>query len=237
MNKVSKYYRIVESKSIADIIHIAKIILGVEDAVEELFADLDVDYSGYRIDYLDKDVNRVHVYVNIGRECYKEKLVENSIIRVMCRQTTPNTNEVYRYIALRLTEISINLLKPFLNKDNEYMAILLDKGAAIVLEGSPKKIALPQIPGTIFTCHTHPGTLVPVFSKEDIRSLLNILFNRGFGSCILSSITCFTMFRRGPFLLKDYFSLLNIIKEHDYLDETLAKSLHLESIDGFLLPT
>lgn len=237
MNRIDKYYRVVENKDIAEVIRIAKIILGVEDVIEELFLDLGIDYSGYRIEYIDKDLDEVHVYVNIGRECYKEKLVEKSAIKVMCRQTTPNTNEVYSYIALKLTEISINLLKPFLNKRNEYMAILLDEGIAIVLEGSPKKVTLPQIPGTIFACHTHPGTLTPIFSRDDVRSLLDILSSRGFGSCVLSGIACFTMFRHGPFLLEDYFRLFNVVKEYEYLDEVLMRSLHLESVDGFLLPT
>lgn len=236
MDRVGKYYRVVENKSIAEIIRIAKIILGVEDIVEELFIDLDVDYSGYRVEYIDKDLGEVRVYVNIGRECYREKLIEKSMIKVMCKQTMPNTSEVYSYTALKLTEVSINLLKSFLDKSSEYMAILLDKGIAIVLEGSSKKITLPQIPGTIFVCHTHPGTLTPVFSRDDVRSLLDILSNKGFGGCVLSGIACFTMFRRGPFLLEDYFSLSSIVKEYEYLDEALMRSLNLESVDGFLLP-
>lgn len=237
MTKAGRYHKVVESKDIADIAHIVKIILEIEDAVEEVLADLDVSYSGYSISDLGKDDNIVYVYINIDGECYREKHVGGSVIKIMCRHTTPNVNDVYSHIALRLTKISTNLLRPFLSKDSEYMVVLLDRGIAVVLEGSSKKITLPEMPGTLFACHTHPGTLVPVFSRDDARSILGILSNRGLGGCVLSSIACFTMFRCGPFLLDDYFSLLKVINEYGYLDEELLKSLHLKSVNGFLLST
>lgn len=211
-------------------------MLEIEKVVEELAIELDVDMRRYRIEGLDVDgvSNTIFVYIDVNKECYAERYTKDVLIKIMCRKIRPNVNDIYRSTALRLTSIFVKLLKPFINRNEEYMAILLNKGVAVVLEGTSRKIVTPWIPGTLFTCHTHPNTMIPVFSERDAISLLEVLSYRGLGGCVASQSMCFTLYRCGIFAVEDYEKLFNLIKRYRLINKEIIDREGPRSIRGIL---
>lgn len=231
-----KYHEVIENGEVAKAINTARLLIEIENIVDEIAAEHQVEIHKYRIEGLENTGgNKVEVHINLDVQCSKEVTIDNTIIKVVCRKTLPNINEVYRHAAIKLAKISVNLLKPFLIREEEYMVVFIDRGSAVLLEGLPEKIVAPSIPGTLFTCHTHPKTIRALFSKEDARSLLELLSNKGLGGCAVSTSSYFVIYRRGPFILDDYFKLFKAIKELEYIDAVTLGSLGLESIEGMEL--
>lgn len=231
-----KYHTVVEDDNVIKAAKIAKLLLEIENIVDEVLSEHQVEKHKYRVEGLE-DIKRgtVHIYIDLDRRCSKEVSMDGTLIKVSCQRVLPNVNEVFRHTAINLAKISVNLLRPFLGKEEEYMVVILDRGSAAILEGSPEKVVAPFIPGTVFTCHTHPNTYRALLSKEDARSLLELLSNRGLGSCVVSTTSCLVVYRCGPFVLDDYFKLFNAIKEQEYIDVITLSSLGLESIEGIEL--
>ncbi|MEM1525826.1 MAG: hypothetical protein QW775_01565 [Ignisphaera sp.] len=228
-----KYHTVVEDDNVAIVTKTAKLLLEIENIVDEILSEHQIEEHKYRVEGLE-DPNRgtVHVYIDLNGKCSKEVSKDDKLIKVSCQRVLPNVNEIFRYIVINLAKISVNLLRPFLGREEEYMVIFLDRGSAAILEGSPEKVVAPFIPGTVFTCHTHPNTYRALLSKEDARSLLELLSNRGLGSCVISTSSCLVVYRCGPFVLDDYFKLFNAIKDQEYIDIITLSSLGLESIEG-----
>jgi hypothetical protein len=227
-----KYHDIVRNSAIERAAFLSKLMLEIEDVVEDLVEELGIDFDMYRVEGLENvHVDSVEVYINTEARCYRELEVEDVIVEVVCRRVKPNIAEVYKYLAVNMVSIAVDLLKPFITRYEEYMAILIEDGYAVILQGSPDKVVVPMVPGTLLICHTHPRSFKAVLSKEDIRSLIELLSRRGFGFCVLSQNSCLAIYRRGFFILDDYFKLFNTMKEYGYLDSEILRSLNLSSID------
>jgi hypothetical protein len=209
-------------------------MLEVENIVEDVIEDLGLGFAMYRIEGVDKPhVDKIEVYIDVKTNCFKEVTLDNVNVRVMCRRVESNVVEVYRHLVENMVNVALDILGSFINRNEEYMVILVEKGYAIVLQGTPERVVVPVVPGTLFTCHTHPMSFRAVFSKEDVKSLLEILSSRGFGSCVTTQYSCLTIYRYSPFDLDDYFKLFNAIKEYEYLDSAILRSLNLNSVDYF----
>ncbi|MEM1645335.1 MAG: hypothetical protein QXL96_05625 [Ignisphaera sp.] len=231
-----KYHEIIENNDVAKAVNIARLLIEIENIVDEVATEHQVEIHKYRIEGLeDMGGNEIKVYIDLDAKCSKEITVGGTLIKVVCKQTLPNIVEVYRRVATRLAKISVDLLRHFLTREEEYMVVFIDRSYAVLLEGSPEKVVAPSIPGTLFICHTHPNTTRALFSKEDIRSLLELLSNRGLGGCIISAYSYLIIYRCGPFTLDDYFKLFKAVKEQEYIDIATLKSLGLESIEGIEL--
>ncbi len=88
----------------------------------------------------------------------------------------------------------------------EYMLLILQNGKAAILEGERDKVVIPA-KGVSFTAHTHPRGCVP--SPHDIKSLINLLFEGGLGSAVISTECGLMLFRNGPFTEEDLLALTN----------------------------
>lgn len=234
MRSTSRYHEIVENLRVKTVVSLANLLRGIEDVVENIVIELGLETIGFRVEGLGRDgIDMVEVYIDSDTQCSKDMQISSVLVKVVCGRIKSNVDEVYKYAVLNMVSTAIDILKPFMNRDEEYMVVLLENGYAVVLQGTLGKVVVPRIPGTLFTCHTHPKSIRAIFSKEDLKSLLDLLSNKGFGSCVLSQTSCLTVYRRGLFKVDDYFKLFQLLKEIEYLDLNTLKSLNLETVDGF----
>ncbi|MEM1541728.1 MAG: hypothetical protein QW101_03675 [Ignisphaera sp.] len=234
-----KFHEIVRDEYLDRILMYAKVLIEVENIIEELIEDINADATGLSLKiegiYTDRIDNVVKVYTNLDKRCSLEKKVDNISIEIECKNVYPNSNEVYISLIVELMRLAIKFLKPYINRNKEYMLITIlgsKTSGTLVLEGEEKNIVIPYIPGTIFICHTHPKTYSAIFSKNDILSLLDILSNQGFGSCVITPSTQLTIYRYRPFVIEDYYKLFRIAKEYEYLDHVLFHRIGFSSLES-----
>jgi len=105
----------------------------------------------------------------------------------------------------------------------EYMLVILQNGSAALLEGERDKVVIPNIKASL-SAHTHPKGCIP--SPHDLKSLINLLFEGGLGSAIISTECGLLIVRDGLFTEDD---LLALSKLRDSLSgrdvEPLNKAL------------
>ena len=233
MGSVLKRQTVIEREDIAELARKASILLAIEDAVDEIALELGIENPGYSIEWPEA-ADTIRVYIDADAGCLREKVVDDLRIEVVCRRTEQNIRHIYREIALGMARKAAEILRQYVFGDREYIAIVLDSGSTIVLEGEPGKVVVPWIPKTFFTCHTPPHTQQPLFSRKDVESLIEILANRGFGSCVVTPYACLAVYRCGPFTLNDYFKLVSIARDYGYADKDVIDEAGLESVEGYI---
>ncbi len=86
----------------------------------------------------------------------------------------------------------------------EYMLVILQNGSAALLEGERDRVVIPNIKASL-SAHTHPRGCTP--SPHDLKSLINLLFEGGLGSAVISTECGLLIVRNGPFTEDDLLAL------------------------------
>ncbi len=117
-------------------------------------------------------------------------------------------SDLYREAAELVRKEVTSTLSPYALRcaltNVEYMLVILQNGSAAILEGERNKVSIPLTKASV-TAHTHPRGCIP--SPHDIRSLINLLFEGGLGSAIISTECGLLMIRKGPFTEDDLIAL------------------------------
>ncbi len=135
--------------------------------------------------------------------------------------------ELYRRVRELIAKEVTSTLAPYALKcaltEVEYMLVILQNGSAALLEGERDRVVIPNIKASL-SAHTHPRGCTP--SPHDLKSLINLLFEGGLGSAIISTECGLLVVRDGPFTEDD---LLALSKLRDSLSgrdiEPLKKAL------------
>lgn len=141
----------------------------------------------------------------------------------------PGISELYPLLVEEILEDLRILIRPYALETAsrggvEYMAVLLDEGRWIVLEGERHAVRAPQIEGSIAMAHTHPlESCLP--SRPDLESCLE-LFSGGGVLCSVASVSCiFSLEVRSPFSEEDFRALMRAINGYDDFLQDLLRSL------------
>ena len=86
----------------------------------------------------------------------------------------------------------------------EYMLVILQNGSAALLEGERDRVVIPNVKASV-SAHTHPRGCAP--SPHDLKSLINLLFEGGLGSAVISTECGLLIVRDGPFTEDDLLAL------------------------------
>ncbi len=105
----------------------------------------------------------------------------------------------------------------------EYFLAILFNGKGFILEGEEDRVTIPFIKHCV-SAHTHPSS-IPMPSKKDIETVMNLMLNRGFLHVIETPASSLYIYRVGVMgeeeliklrtieHAKDYRELLNIVRE------------------------
>lgn len=137
--------------------------------------------------------------------------------------------ELYALLVDEILEDLRTLIRPYALETAsrggvEYMAVLLEDGMWIVLEGERHRVMAPQIEGSMAIAHTHPPeSCLP--SRPDIESCLE-LFSGGGVLCSVASASCvFSLEVRSPFSEEDFEVLMRAVNGYDEFLRGLLGSL------------
>jgi len=115
--------------------------------------------------------------------------------------------DLYSEVA-KLFSNAVSYLRPYALRTRlegiEYMLIVLSDGRAFILEGGRRRVSIPYLK-TVISSHTHPHGCIP--SPHDVRSLIHVLLDGGFGIGIVSMECALGLLRLGPFTEEDYIAL------------------------------
>lgn len=177
-----KFHEIVRDEYLDRILMYAKVLIEVENIIEELIEDIDTTPPGLSLKiegiYTDRIDNVIKVYINLGKRCSLEKKVDNISIEIECKNVYPNSNEVYRTLIVELMRLAIKSLKPYINRSKEYMFITIlgsKTSGTLVLEGEEKNITIPYIPAQ-YLFVTLIQKRIQRFSLKTIYSLYLIFY-------------------------------------------------------------
>lgn len=98
----------------------------------------------------------------------------------------------------------------------EYLFVVFKDGRGLVLEGEANKISVP-LKNSLFIVHTHPGSCLP--SPHDVRSIINLLLEGGFGGGVQGVGCYFLILRKGFFTEEDLMEIIefkNALSSGDY---------------------
>lgn len=141
-----------------------------------------------------------------------EEAKENEVIdnyRVEICRNGRALPELLINIGALATRETINMLLPYSAWTHqsriEYLFVLRSNGKGYLIEGEESRVYTP-LNDILVSVHTHPDNCV--LSPHDVRSLKNILMNRGFGGGVIAQDCYFTVLRVGPFLEEDMMELI-----------------------------
>jgi len=116
--------------------------------------------------------------------------------------------ELYRRVRELIVKEVTSTLAPYTLKcaltEVEYMLVILQNGSAALLEGERDRVVIPNVKASL-SAHTHPRGCTP--SPHDLKSLINLLFEGGLGSAIISTECGLLIVRDGPFTEDDLLAL------------------------------
>ncbi|HIP57657.1 MAG TPA: hypothetical protein EYH02_06330 [Ignisphaera aggregans] len=224
--KLCKVYR--DSRA-QRIVRIARILLAIEDVLEELPEDIDVESV-----YLDPEtVLSDHVKLVVSSDRHGSETRDlgfaQIVIELVQHPVSGNIHRFYDGVAMEFGRYSSRVLSPYLSKPVEYALLLLDSEDCIVMEGFEKGVVYPSRNNILFTAHTHPQGL-STLSRRDILTLLDILSKRGFAFCAMGVDGVLCVYRRLLVYEEDYEKLLAIANDVGYLDMEIAARLGLTSV-------
>ncbi len=208
------------------------VINGIESIIGEwgcksLWAVIDEDKVTICYDYCDGIPDQ-------GFEL--DDAVSNGIIKEyelrQCNMGKP-LNELYVEAARMFIKNSMSMMNTYALRtrfDNiEYMLIILQNGRAALLQGEHNRVVIPQIRASA-TAHTHPRGCTP--SPHDIRSLINLLFDGGLGSGIVSTDCSLYIMREGPYTENDLIALSKLRDDLSARDVNAVKAAFKKGIIG-----
>jgi len=162
------------------------------------------------IDVIDED--RIVIGLSSNTQLLKPpKILDNEVsIEVIHGFMESNYLWLYEYSSRKFMEFANNLLKPHtFNTDRdgvEFFLAVFSNGKGVLLEGSKLRVMVPAIKA-YYTAHTHPRNYI-IPSSKDIRSLIDLFTYGGIASAIITSSTSICIYRKGPFTLEDYETLI-----------------------------
>jgi len=147
--------------------------------------------------------------------------------------------ELYRKARELVIKEVTSTLSPYTLKcaltEVEYMLVILQNGSAALLEGERDRVIIPNVRASL-SAHTHPRGCTP--SPHDLKSLINLLFDGGLGSAIMSTECGLLLIRDGPFTEDDLLALSRLRDSLSGRDiEPLRKSLREGRVGPNLLVT
>lgn len=84
----------------------------------------------------------------------------------------------------------------------EYYLGILFNGKAFIIEGEENRVIMPGIRTQCFSAHTHPSNL-PIPSRQDIHTIIELFINRGIGHVIETISTGLAIYRIRPIDIDD----------------------------------
>jgi len=182
------------------------------------------------IEVIDED--RIVVGLSSNTQLLKPpKILDNEVsIEIIHGFIESNYSWLYEHSSRKFMELANNLLKPHtFNTDRncvEFFLAIFSNGKAVLLEGERLRIMVPTIKA-YYTAHTHPRNYIMPSSK-DVRSLIDLFTYGGVASAIITSSTSLCIYRKGPFTLEDYETLIRVSrikpKNINELNELLRQS-------------
>jgi len=217
----------------------------VINGVESIIAEYGCGFVG--IELPESPGGRLRIYYNKCEELPEEgfeldQAVEYGLIEEY--EFTPgirgrDPRELYRRARELIVKEVTSTLTPYALKcaltEVEFMLVILQNGLAALLEGERDRVVIPNVKASL-SAHTHPRGCTP--SPHDLKSLINLLFEGGLGSAIISTECGLLLVRDGPFTEDD---LLALSKLRDSLSdrdvELLKKSLQQGRVGSNLVIT
>ncbi len=105
--------------------------------------------------------------------------------------------------------------KTMINKIEYYLGILFN-GKAFIVEGEEERIAIPGFK-QCFAAHTHPSS-IPVPSRPDLKSIINLFLDRGIGHVIETANTAMVIYRVAPLTDEDLEVLMSAVRFNDPME-------------------
>ncbi len=226
-----RYSNLVENGETNHVAKLFNILLFIEDVIEiamdELGIELDNGIEIGNLSLLDTIDNINSIEINIDSNCgYNTiKYLDNVEIRIRCKKGAQyNIDKLYEKIFRKCIGLSISYLVPKIFSESEYALILLGNGKGVVLQGFEKSVRFPKISDTIFLSHTHPYSIYPVFSRQDIFTGVEILSNRGMGICVYSMNGYLCMYRSGIMDEDDYINLVKLANNYRVINIDILRT-------------
>lgn len=186
------------------------------------------DFRGYAVEYCCEELEEVPKELLILSEAREKSVVSSYRINI-CKNGVEMTSLLNSVVNSTVKE-SVNLLLPYSTLTHqtniEYLFVILDDGKGYLIEGEEGKVYVP-LTNVIISMHTHPDNCIP--SPHDMRTLSNVLMNRGLGGGIVAHDCYLAVVRVGPFLEED---MMELIKFRNALKEPQLDKLNYYLVNG-----
>ncbi|MEM0100296.1 MAG: hypothetical protein QXG50_04890 [Desulfurococcaceae archaeon] len=140
-------------------------------------------------------------------------------LRVIEGEGNISLSQLYDYIVDYYSATLHRDLKQYafktLESGIEYYLGVLFNGEGFLIEGEVGKVIVPNMPQCL-SAHTHPSHH-PTPSLRDIKTINQLLVNRGIAHIVETVGRSLAIYRKGPISLDDYEALLNLEKKSDVL--------------------
>ncbi len=205
-----KFQRIIENEATHRIGLYGRIINFLEDILEDAECEeVYVDIVSVNEDYIVVKGMNCSYPVEESIEIFQDKY---DIYAEPGNASTPPAS-LYREVVSTYRNTLHYDMKQFaarsMSTGIEYYLGILFNGRAFIIEGEEDRVIMPGIRTQCFSAHTHPSNL-PLPSRRDIHTIVDLFINRGIGHVIETASTGLTIYRIRPIDIDDLDKLKTI---------------------------
>lgn len=217
----TKYHEIVDNKYTKSVAFLCRVINFLEDVFEDAECeDIYVDRRALDTHVVVLDTIKCKYNASESIELFQDKYD----IDVKKGAGDLPFRDLYEHVVNYYEKTLHQKMKEYARKTYttgvEYYLGILFNGRGFLVEGEENKVILPNTP-QCFSAHTHPADL-PVPSKNDIKTIIGMLVDRGIGHVIEAVNAGLVIYRAGPLSLRDYEALKHLEKMDD-VAKTIAE--------------